>query len=76
VKKFGILSMMALVAGLSAAGASVAQAAQAPGVGVRTAAPGPAVAADYIWNGRHYVYVWHGRYFNHRRWHNNGWVYF
>jgi len=77
MKRFGILSSIALAAGLCVAGAGKASAAQAGAVPVSVpAVQGPVATADYFWHGKHYVYVWHGHYYNHRRWHNNVWVYF
>ncbi len=77
VKGFGILSLTALAAGLSLAPAGEASAAQSQTVPMAApAAQGLAAAADYVWHGRHYIYVWHGHYYNHRRLHNNVYVYF
>lgn len=75
LQRFNILSSIALVAGMSVAGTGHAIAAQSQPLQV-TVVTVPVVAADYFWNGRHYVYRWHGRYFNHRRWHNNEWAYY
>jgi hypothetical protein len=74
---FSLLPAVALAAGLSVAAGGTALAARGgPEQASISASAAPAVAADYIWNGRHYVYRWHGRYFNHRRWHKNVWVYY
>jgi hypothetical protein len=75
LKRFGVLSAAALLAGLCVAGN--ASAAQSRPVELNVpAVQGPAVAASYFYKGRHYVYVWHGKYFNHRKWRNNAWYYF
>jgi len=75
LKRFGVLSAIALAASVAVASDALA-AQRAPAPVPVAAAQGPAVAADYVWQGHHYVYLWHGKYFNHRRWHNNVWVYY
>ncbi len=77
VKRFGILSSVALLAGFCVAGAGNASAGQSEAVHLSTPAVGcMSATASYLYKGHHYVYVWHGKYFNHRRWHNNAWYYY
>jgi hypothetical protein len=78
IRKFvKTLPGLAVVAGLSAVACGNALAAESLAAQAPVAAEtGPVTTADYVWNGRHYVYRFHGKYFNHRRWHNNVWVYY
>jgi hypothetical protein len=75
LKRFILLSALALLAGFAVAGNASAAQREATQLCL-PAAQGPVAAADYFWHGRHYVYVWHGKYFNHRRWRNNVWYYY